>query len=530
MSIELHDLQAEEAALAAAVTNPAACAYLVEHCREEDFGRSDSRSVLCAVAKLQAAGRPVDPVTVCTAVGSGAEPEDAERLGDYVAHLSESFVVAANVAEYVTSIVGHSAKRRAILAGGAIRDAAMSANGSVADLPGRLEVITAEAVQEMRGRCAASPAAGGAFIDWSTFWNRDDNQAEWVYPDVLARGRGHSLYASHKMGKSLLMLYIAAELATGSEPVVVVYLDYEMTEADIFDRLEDMGYGPGTDFSRLRYALLPALPPLDTATGAEALTGIVDGVQRAMPDHHVVVIIDTISRAVCGEENSADTFRDFYAHTGIQLKRRGMTWVRLDHGGKSPELGQRGSSGKGDDVDVVWKLTRTDNGVCLHRDLARMSWVLPNVTFGQYEDPLRYLRLTDDWPEGTGEVANILDRLNVPLDASTRAASAALKSIGEGRRRQAVVAAVRWRIQQSADGLLRPGTTPAAGSATEAPEQGLGTTDEQCSFKAGTDVRTTGNHESGQVWVSGGVTDKEPPVHSPHPADAFTAPEDSEIL
>ena len=156
----------------------------------------------------------------------------------------------------------------------------------------------------------------GVFIDWSTFWDRDHNEAEWVYPDVLARGRGHAIYAAHKAGKSLLMLCIAAELATGAEPVVVVYLDYEMTEADVFDRLEDMGYGPDSDLSRLRYALLPTLPPLDTARAPRRSQGCWTASRATGRTTTSRVVIDTISRAVRGEENNADTFRDFYSHTG----------------------------------------------------------------------------------------------------------------------------------------------------------------------------------------------------------------------
>ena len=283
------------------------------------------------------------------------------------------------------------------------------------------------------------------FIDWRSFWEADHNEAEWVYPEVLARGRGHALYATHKLGKSLFMLWIAAQLATGEEPIVVVYLDYEMTEADIHDRLDDMGYGPASDLSRLRYALLPSLPPLDKETGSAALCEILDSVALQFPDHHIVVIIDTISRAVAGEENDADTFRNFYNHTGIELKRRGITWARLDHSGKDPGKGQRGSSSKGDDVDLVWVLTKTNEGVRIDRDFCRMSWCPPSATFGLLEEPLHYHRLTNDWPEHTGETANLLERLNVPLEASTREASARLRAVGEGRRRQLIVAAMRFR-------------------------------------------------------------------------------------
>src|SRR5262249_19746449 len=56
------------------------------------------------------------------------------------------------------------------------------------------------------------PAAASPFIDWAEFWSRDHTAAEWLVEDVLARGRGHSLYASRKSGKSLLMLWLALRL------------------------------------------------------------------------------------------------------------------------------------------------------------------------------------------------------------------------------------------------------------------------------------------------------------------------------
>jgi hypothetical protein len=294
----------------------------------------------------------------------------------------------------------------------------------------------------------------GPFIDWTAFWQAEHAEEEWVYQDVLAKGRGHAIYAMHKAGKSLLTLYVAAHIATTSKDVAVVYLDYEMTESDLHDRLDDMGYGADTDFSRLRYALLPTLPPLDSAAGADALDALLDGVEKDLPGAHLVVIIDTISRAVAGEENDADTFRAFYNHTGIRLKRRGATWVRLDHAGKSKEQGQRGSSGKGDDVDVVWKLIRTEHGIQLKRELSRMGWVPELVTFKESEAPLQFLRLADDWPLGTADLARELDRLDVPVGCAVRTACQALKENGTGRRQVLVRAALRWRRETQEQGTL----------------------------------------------------------------------------
>ena len=92
-------------------------------------------------------------------------------------------------------------------------------------------------------------------------------------------GRGHAMYAIHKTGKSLISLWCAVEMVKAGH--VVIYLDYEMTEEDVHERLSDMGYGPDTDLRRLRYALLPSLPPLDRGEGGQALAAIVNAVMAA---------------------------------------------------------------------------------------------------------------------------------------------------------------------------------------------------------------------------------------------------------
>ncbi|HVM55444.1 MAG TPA: AAA family ATPase [Acidimicrobiales bacterium] len=283
------------------------------------------------------------------------------------------------------------------------------------------------------------------FVDWPAFWERDRAEAEWIVPDVLARGRGHSIYAARKEGKSLLTLALVAASVSESTDVIGIYLDYEMGEDDLHERLSEMGYGPESDLSRLQYALLPALPPLDTKAGAEVLMSTIDAVQDRHPGCHPVVIIDTTSRAVSGDENSADTIRAFYRHTGLALKQRGATWARLDHAGKDADKGQRGSSAKGDDVDVVWRLRRTEDGVKLTRELSRMNWVPAEVTFHQSEMPLRFVRTSGGWPAGTAEVARLLDELEVAVEASTRAAFRTLSEAGEGRRAEIVRAAMKYR-------------------------------------------------------------------------------------
>jgi len=296
-------------------------------------------------------------------------------------------------------------------------------------------------------RRADDTAPDDLFVDWASLWDADQNASDWLFDDVLAKGRAHALYARHKVGKSLFMLWVCAELATGPDPVAVVYLDFEMTDADLRQRLEDMGYGPSDDLSRLCYAMLPTLPPLNTSAGADALSRLLDRVEQRHPKHHLLVVVDTTSRAVQGEENSADTIQDYYRHTGIRLKQRGVTSIRLDHAGKDAERGQRGSSAKGDDVDVIWKLSAAQDGIVLKREPSRIAWVPEKVQFAVASEPLRYARTGEQWPAGTKDVAEVLDRLQVPIDATGNSAVKALRDGGEGRSRAVVLAAQRWRRQ-----------------------------------------------------------------------------------
>lgn len=340
-------------------------------------------------------------------------------------------------------------------------------------------VVVTELIREVE------TAALAAFIDWETFWSRDRTEAEWVYPDVLARGRGHALFAGHKVGKSLLMLWVAAKVATSGDDVVVVYLDYEMTEDDLYERLGDMGYGPDTDLSRLRYALIPRLAPLDSPEGASELDDLLDGVQAAHPHDHLVVIIDTMGRAVAGDEDKADTIRAFYRWTGPVIRRRGATWARLDHAGKDASRGQRGSSAKGDDVDVIWKVASTDGGLELRRENSRMRWVPEKVRFA-FDETTGLAPVEAAWPAGTKDAASILERLDVPLDASRRAARQALKDAGESASNEALTAALKYR-RQTTDHLSGPLSALTSGR-SDGPDQ------ETRSDQGGPPARTTADH------------------------------------
>lgn len=286
------------------------------------------------------------------------------------------------------------------------------------------------------------------------FWAADFAAEDFLVAPLLARGRGHSLYAPAKAGKSLLALYLAACAATGravldqpaGPPITVIYCDMEMTRADLRERLEDMGFSADDDLSNLVYYSLPSLSPLDTPHGGADLV--------AIAQHHQadLVVIDTLSRVIGGEENANDSVQNFAMYTGTPLKAAGITVLRLDHAGKIIEKGQRGGSAKTEDVDVVWQLLPRDRGrFTLRATHRRINWVPEQIELEQTSDPLAYSISTDSWPAGTKATADLLDKLQVPIDVGRDKARKAIKFAGEAVNNDALGAAIRWRRSKGID-------------------------------------------------------------------------------
>lgn len=259
-------------------------------------------------------------------------------------------------------------------------------------------------------------------IKWDEFWAAEDDDADrWLLEPLFARGRGHAIYAGAKTGKSYVLLAACAALATGrpfldkpaGEPRIVLYCDYEMTLDDVKERLEEFGYGPADDLSHLHYISLPAIDGLDTEDGGLALVAAAIAVKAEL------VVIDTTGRAVEGEENSADTFRAFYRHTGLGLKQAGIAFVRADHAGKDVAKGQRGSSSKNDDVDVVIQMTMTDDGRRLRATHRRMGWY-PAETDITISDGT-FTAGARGWQPGVAKLAAAFDEWGVPVDLGASA-------------------------------------------------------------------------------------------------------------
>lgn len=298
-------------------------------------------------------------------------------------------------------------------------------------------------------------------VDFSELFSEERIRRDFLVEPWLPNGSQIALYSEPKVGKSLLALELAVVLATGRaglgmdarEPISVLYLDYENTEVDLLDRLESMGFNEADDLAKLYYFQLANIPPFDTKEGGKWIRAAVDEFQPEL------VVIDTMARAVEGEENSADTYRNYYRNVGLLLKSKKITLLRLDHAGKDALRGQRGSSEKAGDVDGVYRLSAKDNRITLTLTHQRIRWIASEVKFTKLDEPLRHVPDTQPFSQEGLALAKKLDELGIPLEATRQQIKEALTKQGiKGKRSSTVSEAQKIRRERKNSGNSPSGT------------------------------------------------------------------------
>lgn len=450
-----HDLTAEEAVIGCALVSPQAAAELAA-LSPDDFYKPIHKTLWAEVVRLVGEFAYVDPVVLVDRLA--ADGEDRGILSDLVLKAQAEVPATSRASVYAGIVTTHARRRTQILAASALTDA-IFAGDDVAAAKARTQLM--EIADATGGTQVGKAIKNANLVDWDELWQHEAATEEWTAWPLVPKGRGVALWAPAKAGKSTIVLAVVAGAAAGlpilgrpnpNRPVNILYLDYEMTLDDLRERLEELGYGPGTDFSHLHYALLPSLPPLNTPEGAAELLALAKSVGAEL------VVIDTFSRANGGaDENDAKTTQAFYDCTGKALKREGIAYLRTDHAGKDVERGQRGSSAKNDDVDVVWQLSRGDEGVMLKRTHSRIPWVPESIPISRMvgTETITYAVTANDsiYPAGTKELAEKLDRISFPLTGTKDQARYA----GIKARNTVLMAAIRYRRDRALESESGPG-------------------------------------------------------------------------
>jgi AAA domain len=247
-------------------------------------------------------------------------------------------------------------------------------------------------------------------VNWHEAFEHQPEDITWLKEDFIEAGTLTSLFSKPGIGKSLIALELAVEVVKSGR--TVMYIDDENRVSDTVDRLRAYRCTPD-ELDRLVMYSFAGLPALDSDEGGAHLDAL------AAENEPALVIMDTVSRMVSGEENASNTFLQLYRCSLVPLKARGVTVLRLDHSGKDDARGMRGSSAKESDVDVVWRLARDgENTFSLECQKSRNN----HISFGQiialerkYE-PLRHIwDVKVEIPlSHYQDVITQLDRLGIP--------------------------------------------------------------------------------------------------------------------
>jgi KaiC/GvpD/RAD55 family RecA-like ATPase len=437
---KFYDQESERALVGMALSWPDHAGEIVSKIDLPQLGDDPSRKAIVALRKLIAVNGVISVKTVAENV-----TDWPTALNDLVQWMAEApFYSERELNSRVLSIRAASDNRQLYKAGEMLREALESGDGGGTKVALNRLTELSQLAESGSGGVDLSPLQ----VNFSVLFSKETQRREFLIDPLVPRGGQIVIYSEPKTGKSLFALNAAVVLATGKaglgmgarEPISVMYLDYENTEDDLLDRLESMGFSEEDDLSNLHYFQLAAIPPLDTREGGEWIR---EAKKEFEPQF---VIIDTMARAVAGEENSADTYRRYYQHVGLFLKSQKITLLRLDHAGKDATKGQRGSSDKAGDVDAVYRLSTSGNLVTLTCTHQRISWIAKEARFRKLDDPLRHEPENQSYTQQAIEFAKTLDELDISLDATRAEVVSSLKQAGlPGKRVETITEAQKIR-------------------------------------------------------------------------------------
>lgn len=167
---------------------------------------------------------------------------------------------------------------------------------------------------------------------------------------MLIRGKRHQWFAPAKEGKSLVALNHAVRMALAGE--VVVILDKENGSHEYARRLQDitefLKVNPSDLAGHLRYFEYPPI----TGEAGEFLSGEFDRADLIIFDSQRTILSD-----LGLQEDKADDFSKFVSQVLMPLSEAGISTLMLDNTGHSERLHSRGSSAKGDLLEIIFSLT-----------------------------------------------------------------------------------------------------------------------------------------------------------------------------
>jgi hypothetical protein len=264
-------------------------------------------------------------------------------------------------------------------------------------------------------------------------------EPEWLVEGMFCRGDYWSLFGPSEVGKSLLALDWALQMARNG--IRVLYLDMENPSHVLKARFKKMG-AKYEDFVNLRLEQFPEMGDLALAAGAKQLHEKVDKHKAE------VVILDTISKfSQTGQATHSDRWQKMYNESFKPLLAKGISIGQLDHTGLSDKTRERDSSAKRDNVSVAWAVTwRGKDKLTMTRAKNRPNYQSPgSIAVQRVDEPFLTHHYGQSVPDEIRRALEELDRLGVPEKAGRPTARTALASAGIAMDDKVLEQAIRVR-------------------------------------------------------------------------------------
>ena len=386
-----HNVEAEEALLGSLLIDPEVVSCVSTSLQADDFYIQKNGWIYETILTLHRQDTPVDFVTLCDELEKRGQLEETGGTA-YITHLVNAVPSAINAESYAHIVEDAAVRRRLIAAASKIVQDAYKEDENVEVALKRAEEAVRSAEKRANGRCKIPLLSADAIL--TTEWP----EPIWAVPGLLPVGLT-ILAGKPKLGKSWMSLQIAQAVAAGGvalgkrvERGLVLYLALEDSPGRLKDRMRQQNWPTGlsVDFMVVGQ-FADQIGDLQNGGGRRLAWLIEDRGYR-------LIVIDTLSRAVYGDQNDVDRMTRALSPLQEMAHTNNCAVVMVDHHtkgfGATPDAVGNilGSTAKGGVADSIWGL---------YRERGRAGAQL-FVTGRDVEE--QELALTMDWTTGCWQV------------------------------------------------------------------------------------------------------------------------------
>lgn len=260
----------------------------------------------------------------------------------------------------------------------------------------------------------------------------------WLIKGYLEQGTTACLFGDPESGKSLMALDWGLHIAAGKEwnghrvTAGAVFLLCGEGASGLRRRARAWSIRHSMDFAKLPLFAHTIATDLSDPTAAFAIGAAIQATAEASGHHPALVIVDTLSRHLAGDENSTADMARFVAHLDAHVREpTGACVLLVHHSGHGDKSRARGSTVLRGAVDTEYRMARDAETRCVMLECSKAKdWEHPARTF--YSIRVVELDVCDD--DGEQVTSAILDQIDaapapIPTTGNQGKALAALQRL-----------------------------------------------------------------------------------------------------